>query len=118
MGTRDEGTPILSAMAGEPQFRERLEAFVIALGERVDQLQDLEGTHAWKELQADARRLAEEAQALGFEPLREASVAVEQASAVAQEQGSSRPDAAVREALLALTDVARRVRLGHRGSMP
>lgn len=118
MGTRDDGAPIVSAMAGEPEVRERLEAFVIALGERVDELQDLESGRNWKQLEADARRLSEEAWALGFEPLREAAAVVQGACVLAQEQNPSRSNAAVREALLELTDVARRVRLGHRGAMP
>jgi hypothetical protein len=118
MGTRDDGAPILSAMAGEPEVRERLEAFVLGLGERVDQLQDLESARAWKTLGAEARRLGEEALALGFAPLGDAGSAVEYACALAQERHASRADPAIHEALVALTDVARRVRLGHRGAMP
>jgi hypothetical protein len=118
MGTRDDGAPILSSMAGDPEMRERLEAFVLALGERVDQLQDLESEGNWKELEAHARGLGEEALALGFAPLGEAAVATQRACLLAQERRPSRPDAGVRETLLALTDVARRVRLGHRGAMP
>ena len=118
MGTRDDGAPILSAMAGDPEMRERLEAFVLALGEQVDELQDLESEGNWKALEAHARRLGEEASALGFAPLGEAAVATQQACLLAQERRPSRSDAGVREALLALTDVARRVRLGHRGAMP
>ncbi|HME72869.1 MAG TPA: hypothetical protein VKM54_23815 [Myxococcota bacterium] len=117
MGTRDDGAPILSAMAGEPEVRERLEAFVLGLGERVDQLQDLESERDWKALEADARRLGEEALALGFGPLCEAGAVVQHACVLAQERHPACSDAAVREALVALTDVARRVRLGHRGAM-
>ena len=118
MGTRDDGAPILSAMAGEPEFRERLEAFVLGLGERVDQLQDLESQGDWKGLEGGARRLGEESLTLGFEPLREVAEAVQHACVLAQTTHPSRADTAVREALLSLTDVARRVRLGHRGAMP
>jgi len=118
MGTRDDGAPILSALAGEPGVHERLEAFVIALGERVDGLQDLESQRDWKELEAAARRLGEEAATLGLAPLNEASELVQRACVLAREWSPSRSDPAVREALLTLTDVARRIRLGHRGSMP
>jgi hypothetical protein len=118
MGTRDEGAPILSAMAGEPDVQERLEAFVLGLGERVDQLQDLESERDWKALGAEARRLGEEAFSLGFAPLGEAAAVVQQACALAEDSYVSRANPAIREALLALTDVARRVRLGHRGAMP
>jgi hypothetical protein len=118
MGTRDDSAPILSAMAGEPEVRERLEAFVLALGERVDQLQDLESQRDWKGLEGEVRRLGEESLALGFEPLSEAAEVVQRTCVLAQERHPSRADASVREALLALTDVARRVRLGHRGAMP
>ena len=119
MGTRDDpDAPILSAMAGDPGVREQLETFVLGLGERVDQLQDLESERDWKALAAEAHRLGDEAMALGFAPLKEAGGAVEQACAFALQRYLSRADPAVREALVALTDVARRVRLGHRGAMP
>lgn len=118
MGTQDDGAPIVSAMAGDPDMRERLEAFVLGLGERVDQLQDLESSHDWKALGTGARRLGEEALALGFGPLSEAGAVVQHACVPAQERHPSHSDAAVREALMELTDVARRVRLGHRGAMP
>jgi hypothetical protein len=118
MGTRDDGTPILSAMAGEPEAHEKIEAFVLRLGECVDDLQVLESQRNWKGLEDEVRRLGEEALALGFEPLRDAAAAVQNACALAQARHPSRGDAAVREALLDLTDVARRVRLGHRGAMP
>lgn len=105
-------------MAGDPELHERLESFVLALGERVDRLQDLESERDWKELEAEARRLGAEALALGFGPLSEVGAEVQRVCVLAQETHPLRSDAAVREALLALTDVARRIRLGHRGAMP
>jgi len=104
-----ESRPIRSRWADEPGLRERIERFVLGLGERVDTLQDLELSGELKELGALAAECAHEAAALGFDPLQEAALALERACHVGER-------AAVRAELEALTDVARRVRLGHAGS--
>jgi len=113
MGIQDDGAPIVSALAGNPDVQQRLEAFVIALGERVDVLQDFESAADWKGLAADARGLGHEATALGFAPLALAAAAVEQAG---ERAARGVPGLSARDSVLALTDVARRVRLGHRGA--
>ena len=104
-----ESRPIRSRWADEPTLRERIERFVLGLGERVDTLQDLELSGELKELGARAAECAHEAEALGFEPLREGALALERVCHAGER-------AAVRAELEALTDVARRVRLGHAGT--
>jgi len=104
----DDAAPIVSSLAGDTTQLERLERFVVALGERIDRLQDLETARDRKQLEAEARSLGYEASQLGYPALAEAAAAIERACAAAG------PPGVVRESVVALTDVARRVRLGHR----
>jgi hypothetical protein len=102
-------TPIFSSREEDPDLREGLDRFVVGLAERVDALQDTHAGGAWSELGQRCAQLAEEAQALGFAPL--AHAAREVVAACAEEKAE-----AAEHALLAVTDVARRIRLGHRGA--
>jgi hypothetical protein len=104
-----ESRPIRSRWADDPALRERIDRFVVGLGERVDTLQDLELAGELKQLGALAAECAHEAGVLGFEPLREGALALERVC-----QRGDR--AAVRAELEAVTDLARRVRVGHSGT--
>ncbi len=104
-----ESHPIRSRFADDPAQRERIDRFVLGLGERVDTLQDLELAGELKELGALAAACAHEAEVLGFDPLRQGALALERAC-----QRGER--AAVRAELEAVTDLARRVRQGHAGT--
>lgn len=88
----------------------RLDGFVVALGERIDALQDAEHAGHLDEVSKRAGDLAREASSLGLPQLVTAAECV---------VGSCRegPAIEVRERIVALTDVIRRVRLGHRGSV-
>ena len=102
------GAPIRPLLADDESLA-RLDAFVVSLGEHIDAIQDAE--HAG-ELESCAKRaadIAREAAALGLPPLARA------AEGVVSSCGRHAPPG-VREAIVALTDVVRRVRLGHRGS--
>jgi len=119
MSQRDSG-PIISPYVGDAEMQERLEAFVMALGERIDTLQDLELARDYKQLEAEAVRVGSEAMPLGYPALAEACAVVEAACLRLRATGLQPPKdvvAAVHEALVELTDVARRVRLGHRGGV-
>lgn len=107
----DDG-PIVSSLAGDGAHFERLERFVVALGERVDRLQDLESARDRKQIEAEARSLGYEASQLGYPALAEAAAAVERACADAA--AAPRAPSPLRASVVALTHVARRVRLGHR----
>ena len=74
MGDRSSARPLYSERADDPALSEALDAFALALADRIDQLQEVERAAA----RADSRE----------------SYA----------------------ALVELTDLARRVRLGHRGA--
>jgi len=119
MSQRESG-PIISPFVGDAEMQERLEAFVMALGERIDTLQDLELARDYKQLEAEAVRVGSEAMPLGYPALAEAAACVESACTQLRAAGLPAPKdraEAVRDALVQLTDVARRVRLGHRGGV-
>ena len=102
------GGPIRPTL-GDDESLARLDAFVVSLGEHIDAIQDAE--HAG-ELESCAKRAADvarEAAALGLPPLAHAADGVVASCA-------SHAPLGVRDAIVALTDVVRRVRLGHRGS--
>lgn len=87
----------------------RLDTFVVALGERIDAIQDAEQAGQLDEVAKRAAELGREASGLGLPQL---------ASAAERVETSCRDGAVmdVRERIVLLTDVIRRVRLGHRGS--
>ena len=99
----------IRSLLGDDQSLERLDAFVISLGERIDAIQDAEGRGQLEEAAKGARELAAEAIELAIPPLAVAA----QGAALTCRGGD--PERA-REAIVALTDVVRRVRLGHRGA--
>lgn len=106
MGDED---PIVSYFADDPELRPRIDEFVIGLGERIDALQDLESLGDWKQVQTGARALVRAAAELGY-PIFALQAEMVEAACIAPNQ------ALLRERLIGLTDLARRVRLGHRGA--
>ncbi len=106
----DRPRPIHSALAAEPSLASAIEAFVIGLAERVDELQDCEAQAAFERLAELATELSRDAAQVGYDPLSSGADAVTLACAERNPQD-------VRKALLELTEVATRVRLGHRGAV-
>ena len=106
----DRPRPIHSSLGEDPAQLAAIEAFVVALAERVDELQDCEAQGTLAQLAARAAALAEEATRVGYSPLAEWAEAVRRA-------GADRNAQDARKALLELTEVAYRVRLGHRGAV-
>lgn len=102
--------PIHSRLTDDPAHTEAVDAFVLALAHRVDDLQDLEARGDFKALAEQARALGEEAGRTGYPALEDSA---EQVRGAAQEESAE----LTRKALVELTDVARRVRQGHRGSL-
>jgi hypothetical protein len=99
----------IRACAPDDETLARLDAFVVALGEWIDAIQDAEGGGRLEEAGQRARALALEARSFALIPL------VEAAEAVSTCCKQARPED-VHAAIVALTDVVRRVRLGHRGA--
>ncbi len=98
--------PILSVYAADPELEERIDAFVLQMGERIDYLQDAEIDGDLELLRELAGKFGAESHDLGYEPLAGAAGRV---VAACVEQS---PEAA-RKSLADLTDLTQRVRRGH-----
>ena len=80
------------------------------MAERIDELQDAEFKGDSEQLQSCAISLAKQADALGFDLLAASAHAVEGCCGAADAEE-------VREVLLDLTEIAKRIRRGHRGAV-
>jgi hypothetical protein len=103
------GAPI-RALVFDDESLVRLDAFVASLGERIDAIQDSEHAGQLEETAKHAADLAGEAEGLGLPPLATAALRV---------VASCRDNDGVRthSDIIELTDVVRRVRVGHRGAL-
>jgi hypothetical protein len=101
--------PIHSRFEDDPSFADAIDAFVLALAERVDHLQDTEAVGDWTRLAEGVTALGHDAAQVGFPSLQERAAEVADAARQAHRQ-------LARKALRELTEVSRRIRQGHRGS--
>ena len=101
--------PIRSEVEDDPELQDEVRDFVIGLAERVDVVQDAETTRDLVQVERLCADLARESDRLGFGPL--AAVARVVCSACLEDKAD-----VAQEALVELTDVSRRIRLGHRGA--
>ncbi len=101
---------ILSSRSNDPEVAEQIEGFLVSLSERVDDLQDAEFKGDLEDLATQAHRLGTTALELGFDLL---------AASASDLRRCCLTDSVeqVRETLLDLTEIATRVRMGHRGSV-
>lgn len=106
MTTERSLKPILSVYAADPELEERIDAFVVQMGERIDYLQDAEIDGNLELLQELAEKFGAESRELGYEPL---AATAERIVAACLEQS---PEAA-RKSLTDLTELSQRVRRGH-----
>ena len=102
--------PILSSRSDEPGAAEQIETFIVGLAERVDNLQDAEFKGDRKELAAMAHTLGTAAIELGFDLLAASASDLERCCLSDSEEQ-------VRETLIDLTEIAKQIRMGHRGSV-
>jgi hypothetical protein len=102
--------PILSSRANEPDAADQIEGFLVSLSERVDDLQDAEFKGDMDALTSLAQTLGGTALELGFDLL---AASASELTRCCQSDSVER----VRETLLDLTEIAMRVRMGHRGSV-
>jgi len=105
----DKPKPIYSNREDEPELREPINEFVIGLSETVDSLQDAEAAADFSALGALCSDLCDHSERLGYAPLAQVS---REASEACRD---GKPEIA-RKALESLTEIARRIRLGHRGA--
>ena len=106
----DDGpAPILAVQDPDPEVQERVDAFVVGLGETIDLLQDDELARDWAQLIQRAGALRSEADGFGFSRLADSASRLMEAC----KEGRAK---VIRDRLVELTEVGHRVRLGHRGS--
>jgi hypothetical protein len=101
--------PIVSRYAEDPAFDERIDRFVVALGERVDSFQDAESQGDRRVLAELAIALRSDADALGYPLLATAADRVTEACAEPSLE-------ALRKSVLDLTEITQRIRRGHRSA--
>jgi len=101
--------PIRSTLEDVADLAEDINRFVIGLGERIDSIQDAELSQDFRQLVSLAGLLLQDAERLGYPALAQTARAIEIAAGDAKAE-------AVQEANVELTDLAQRVRRGHRGA--
>jgi hypothetical protein len=101
--------PIRSTQEDVPELVQAIDRFVIGLAERVDAIQDAELAASHGELARLAGQLAVDAERLGYPGL--GLVARHALSASNDEKRD-----ALQDAVIELTEIAQRVRQGHRGA--
>ena len=105
----DPPKPLYSTRADDPEVEERIDRFVVTLGETVDDLQDAEAAGSLEDLAERARALAASAEELGYAPLTEVAARIVAAC------GERNPEAA-RKGVVEATELAQRIRRGHRSA--
>ena len=103
------GAPIRTLLFDDDSLA-RLDGFVVALGETIDAIQDNEHNGQLEEAAKRAADLARDARNFGLPPL---AIAAELVVASCRGADATR----IHADIVALTDVVRRVRLGHRGAL-
>ena len=110
MAGQDQLRSIHSALAEDPALQDAIEAFVVELAGRVDDLQDCEARADLPRLAELGEKLLLESAKVGYDSLSRCAAAVRSSAIEGTAEGT-------RKALIELTEVAQRVRLGHRGSV-
>lgn len=106
----DRPRPIFSALCEDPAHQDGIDAFVLALAERVDDLQDCD-------MRGDLVRLAELAEQLLVESAKAGYDSLSRAAAAVRAPAQDGKSEDARKALIELTEMAHRARLGHRGAV-
>ena len=107
-GVTHPGKPIISLLVDDPRYDERIDAFVISLGERVDAFQDAELASDLDLLRKLGAKLAKESDTVGYPALAAAGRRV----ALACDDGPE----SIHKAVMDLTELGQRARRGHRSS--
>lgn len=101
--------PIYSLFEDDVDLEDELDAFVIHLAERVDALQDAESTGDLDHLDELATETAAQAARLGYPDLEKVARRVRSACEDLDKR-------TIQTAIVELTEIVRRIRLGHRGA--
>ena len=101
--------PIRSTQEDVPELVQAIDRFVIGLAERIDEIQDAELLASHGDVARHAVSLAADADRLGYPGL-----ALVSRNAVSAATDGKRD--ALQDAVIELTEIAQRVRQGHRGA--
>ncbi len=101
--------PIYSTLTTSPGLEDPIHHFVVGLAEQVDMLQDDEQNSDYESLEERAALIADEADRMGFPEF--SRVAQKIAAACSEEFKDT-----LQQGLVELTEIGRRIRLGHRGA--
>ena len=110
MGDRKRARPIYSSRADDPAFTDTIDSFVVGLAERIDDLQEADRQGDLKQLADLAGALATDSAAAGFESLAGAAQGV---FVICSEEDAE----AAHRAVVELSGIAQRIRLGHPGAV-
>jgi len=102
--------PIRSTQVDVDELAEDIDRFVIVLAERIDAIQDAELANCTDEIAALARQLSSDAERVGYPGMAQNA----KSTAMAAEDGKLE---VMREHIVELTDLAQRIRRGHRGAV-
>ncbi|MDG2048720.1 MAG: hypothetical protein P8M78_01025 [Myxococcota bacterium] len=105
----DRPRPIFSLREDDIEFEDQIDHFVIHLGEAVDALQDAESAGDQDLLDDLSSNMASQAAETGYPDLDKLARQVRSAAQQADKL-------AIQQFLIELTDLSRRIRLGHRGA--
>ncbi|SRR6056297_1732666 len=105
----EQKPPIRSTQEDIAELAEDIDRFVIGLAERIDEIQDAELARAATRVAELARQLATESDRLGYPDMALSAKSV----AMAAEDDAL---AELQETIIELTELAQRIRRGHRGA--
>jgi HPt (histidine-containing phosphotransfer) domain-containing protein len=101
--------PIRSTQIDVDELAEDIDRFVIVLAERIDEIQDAELARCPDKIASLARQLSSDAERVGYPGMAQNA----KSTAMAAEDGKIE---AMQEHIAELTDLAQRIRRGHRGA--
>ena len=102
-------SPIRSTQEDVDELAEDIDRFVVVLAERIDAIQDAELADCPDEIASLSRQLSSDAERVGYPVMAQSA----RSAAMAAEDGKIE---AMQEQIVELTDLAQRVRRGHRGA--
>ncbi len=100
--------PMRSTQEDVAELAEDIDRFVIVLAERVDAIQDAELANCAGEIASLSRQLSSDAERVGYPAMAQTA----KSTAMAAEDGKIE---AMQEQIIEMTDLAQRIRRGHRG---
>ena len=105
----DRRRPTYSTLSNSPDLEESIHEFVVSLAEQVEMLQDDEMNSDFEALEERALVLSTLADSMGYPEFARSALKVSEAC-------SEELKSTIQKGLIELTELARSIRLGHRGA--